>query len=93
VVAVLVAAFLFTRSCGADDVRISDDRAIAIARKEIDYTPDTVQVRLIRRGIQARPFWAVSLSTVGPDDRPERITVVVVDARTEAVAEVRTSRG
>jgi hypothetical protein len=93
VVGVLVAAFLFTRSCGSDDVRISDDKAIAIAREEIDYAPDRVQVRLIRRGVQARPYWAVSLQTLGPDDRPERVTVVVVDARTEAVAEVRTSGG
>jgi Peptidase propeptide and YPEB domain len=90
---VLLGAFLFTRTCGSHDIRVSDDQAIAIAKQEIDYTPDRVQVRLVRRGVQSRPYWAVSLSTVGPNDRPERITVVLVDARTKEVTEVRTSRG
>ena len=87
----LLAAFLVARGCGSQDVRISDDEAIAIARQEIDYTPDQVQVRLVRRGARSRPYWAVSLSTLGPQDIPERVTVVLVDARTKAVTEVRES--
>lgn len=58
--------------------------------REVSYRPDRTQVRLVRRGLpQSRPFWAVSLSTLDSEGRLDRVTVVIVDAQTREVEEVR----
>jgi hypothetical protein len=87
--AVLLVAFLASRSCASRDTEISRDEAVEIAREEIDFEPDRVAVRFVPRGVQSRPSWAVSLSTEDAEGALERVTVVVVDGRTGAVAEVR----
>ena len=51
--------------------------------------PDQVVVRLLRRGVRFAPYWAVSLSERGEDGRLDNTTVVVVNAETGEVAEVR----
>lgn len=85
--AVLVAALLVARSCGATETPVSKDEAVEIARGEVDFAPDRVQVRLIKRGIQSNEFWLVGLA------RGEVEAVnVVIDARTGAVTEVRRAR-
>ena len=86
----LLLALFVSRACTRTGDEISQDEAVEIAQREIDYRPELTQVRLIRRGVpQSRPYWAVSLSTLDNAGRPERVTVVVVDARTRAVTEVR----
>jgi hypothetical protein len=89
---VLVLALVVSRGCAGQGSEISEEEAIAIARREVSYQPDRTMVRFIRRGApQSRPFWAVSLSTLDSRGELDRVTVVVVDARTRAVAEVRVS--
>ena len=88
----LLAAFAVARGCASSEGDISKEEAIAIARREIDYTADRVQVRLLRRGFQSRPAWAVSLADVSPAGEIEHVTVVVVDAGTRQVVEVRVGR-
>ena len=90
---VLLLALLVSRGCGSSGDDISKEEAIAIAKREIAYRPDRTQVRLLRRGFQSRPFWAVSLATVDSHGRLDRVTVVLVDARTSEVEEVRTTAG
>ena len=46
-------------------------------------------VRFTPRGIESRPFWAVSFSVLDANDQPERITVVLVNATTGEVEEIR----
>lgn len=88
----LLLAFAVSRGCASSGSEVSQDEAIAIAKREVEYEPNRTLVRLIRRGVpNSRRFWAVSLSTLDDNGRPDRVTVVVVDARTRAVAEVRTS--
>lgn len=88
----LLLALLVSRACTGSGDEISKDEAVAIAERQIDYRPERTLVRLIRRGApQSRPYWAVSLSTLDSAGRPDRVTVVVVDARTRTVAEVRES--
>jgi hypothetical protein len=85
-------ALAVSRGCASSAGQISQERAVEIAKREIDYEPDRTQVRLIRRGVpNSRAFWAVSLARTDGAGRIERVTVVVVDARTETVAEVRES--
>ena len=45
---------------GADPDRPA--QAVEIARPEAGFAPDRTQVRLVRQGLNGRPFWAVSFS-------------------------------
>jgi hypothetical protein len=90
VVGVLLLALVVSRACTGRGSEISEEEAVAIARREVTYQPDRTMVRFVRRGApRARPFWAVSLSTLDSEGKLDRVTVVLVDARTRAVTEVR----
>jgi hypothetical protein len=88
---VLALAFVVARGCAGAGDEIPKEEAIEIARRQVDYEPDRTQVRLLRRGFQSRPFWAVSLSLLDERGDLERVTVVVVDARTRRIEEIRES--
>lgn len=85
VIAVLVlAALVVSRSCESRENAIGKERAVEIARGQIDYEPQRVAVRFMRRGVPSRAYWAVSL----PGEDPPRITTVLVDAASGSVVEV-----
>jgi hypothetical protein len=86
--AVLLAAFVASRSCASSGAEIDKDRAIEIAQTRLDFKAECSQVRFIRRGIQGASYWAVSLWTLDRDGRFEKVTLVLVDARTGTVVEV-----
>ena len=90
--AVLLAALLVSRSCGSSAAEVTRAEAVEIAKREVDYEPDGVQVRNLPRGIPQRRVWAVSLY-VGRAAAPRRITVVEVDAETGEVRAVHDERG
>ena len=77
-----VAAFVVSRSCQEREVAIGKDRAVEIARDQIDYEPQRVAVRFMRRGVPSRGYWAVSMP--GTD----RVTTVVISASSGQVIEV-----
>ncbi len=85
--AVLLAALLAARSCGSSDAAVSKEKAIEIARQQISYEPDGIQVKNVPQGVPARRIWAVSLYQ-GSFTDPTRVTVVEVDAETGEVREV-----
>ena len=90
---VLVAAFVFAQTCQKDQIRISKEQAIATAREQVSFTPERTQIRLLRQGINSKPFWIVSLSIPGPtDDTFKRIAVVRVDANDGKVEDVESGR-
>jgi hypothetical protein len=81
--------FVTAQSCQQSQVRISQERAVAVAQARAGFVPERTQVRLVRQGLSGRPYWAVSLSIPAADgDGYERITTVRVDANTGAVAAV-----
>lgn len=95
----LVVAVLFAaRSCQQSQIRVSQDRAIALARGEVGFQPTQTQVRLVRQGLNSHPYWAVSLSiprrgaagqsAPSGDDGYRRLAVVRVDANTGKVVAV-----
>lgn len=93
IVAVLAAAFVFAQTCQQAQVRVSKEEAIATARDEVDFTPRRTQIRLLRQGLQSKPFWIVSLSIPGErEDTFRRLTTVRVDANTGKVDEVNRDR-
>jgi hypothetical protein len=91
-VVLLVGLFAVTlvvsRSCQQAQVRISKEHAIASARERVGFTPRRTQVRLVRQGLNARPYWAVSLSVPGRGGTFRRLATVRVDANTGKVAAV-----
>jgi Zn-dependent metalloprotease len=86
---VLLAALLVARTCGATETEISKEQAIVIARDAVDYTPTREMVRLLKRGLNSQEHWAVSLSVEQADGTLENVTVVVVDANTGEIVEIR----
>lgn len=46
-------------------------------------------VRFLQRGVRPQAFWAVSLQTLDANGEIERLTIVIVDANTGEVDEVR----
>lgn len=72
-------------------ISIEKDDAIAIARARIDFEPERTSVRLVRKGFRSTPFWAVSFSIPATGGGFERLTTVLVDARSGEIAEVNTS--
>jgi hypothetical protein len=59
----------------------------------VDFRPKQTQVRLVRQGIDSRPFWAVSLSIPTGPGTYSRLTTVRVDANTGKVAAVNREIG
>jgi hypothetical protein len=87
----LVAALLVARSCGKTATEVSQDEAIVIAKNAVDFEPNNVIIRFLKQGLQSKPFWAVSLSIKHPDGTLDPVVVVVVDATTGEVTEIRRS--
>ncbi len=91
---VLALAFFVAKGCQDQQVRVTEEQAVATAEKQVDFDPTYVQVRLLRQGINRQAFWFVSLSIpIGFDgDRPdlfEELSVVEIDARTGEVAKIQ----
>jgi uncharacterized membrane protein YkoI len=86
---VLVAAFVVAQTCQKDQVRVSKEQAIQTAREQVSFNPERTQVRLLRQGLNSKPFWIVSLSIPGEQENTfRRLATVRIDANTGKVAEV-----
>jgi uncharacterized membrane protein YkoI len=86
VVALFAVTFVAAQSCQKEQIGIDQQQAVAIARPEAGFTPDRTQVRIVRQGLNGKPFWAVSFST------DTRVTTVRIDAKTGTVAAVNRER-
>jgi uncharacterized membrane protein YkoI len=86
VVALFAVTFVAARSCQESQVRIEQGQAVELALPRAGFEPDRTQVRLVRQGLNGRPYWAVSFSDA------QRITTVRVDANTGAIAAVNRER-
>jgi hypothetical protein len=90
---VLVVAFVFAQTCQKEQVRVSKEQAIEIARGEVSFDPERTQIRFLRQGLGSKPFWIVSLSIPGErEDTFRRIAVVRVNANSGKVADVEEGR-
>jgi hypothetical protein len=89
VVALFAVTFVAAQSCQQAQVRLSKDQAIATARPQAGFTPARTQVRLVRQGLNGRPYWAVSFSVpAASGDGYEKLTTVRVDANNGKIAAV-----
>jgi Peptidase propeptide and YPEB domain len=89
--------FLVSQTCQKDQIRISKEQAVATAKRQVQFNPTRVQVRMLRQGLNSRPNWVVSLSI--PDKRAvtaeqefKELALVRVDANTGKVVSVQVQR-
>lgn len=93
VVGVLVLAFFVARSCQQAQVRISKETAIVTAKREVDFTARRANVRLLRQGLNSKPYWFVNLSVPGRQEGSiKRLSVVKIDANSGKVVEIDRQR-
>ncbi|HEY7003453.1 MAG TPA: hypothetical protein VH281_04175 [Gaiellaceae bacterium] len=90
-VALIVIGLLLTRVAGRGQQKISDDRAVEIARPYVHFTPEGHNIRFLRRGIPPRAFWAVSFWIKDSQGDPTRVTLVLIDAETGRVDSVKST--
>jgi hypothetical protein len=90
---VLLAAFLVSQTCQKSQVRLTKDQAIARAEQQVDFEATNKQVRLLRQGVGAKPFWVVSLSIPRRDGATfSKLAVVRINANSGKVAEIKVQR-
>jgi hypothetical protein len=89
--AVLALAFVVSRGCQQSQIRITKEQAIATAERQVHFTPENTQVRLLRQGLTSKPFWIVSLSIPRSENEQtfRRLALIRVDANTGKVASVQ----
>jgi hypothetical protein len=85
----LALGFVLVHVVDRNGAKVSQDEAVAIARAQIDFEPEDHQIRFLRRGIPSRGYWAVSFFIRKEGGGYERVTVVLVDASSGKVTEVR----
>jgi hypothetical protein len=90
-VGLVVLALVLARVLHHGGAQVSEERAVEVARPFVDFTPEGHNIRLLRRGIPPRPFWAVSFWIKNDAGDPTRVTVVLVNGDTGDVTEVRKS--
>ena len=84
--AVLFVAFVSTKSCARQQHSISQDEAVAIARKQIDFEPSTYQVKYLPQGLPPVYYWAVNFAKENESGQIVHTEVVLVNANTGTVA-------
>jgi hypothetical protein len=83
VVGLFALCLVAATSCQRHQIRVSKETAIATATRAADFRPQRTQVRLVRQGLNGRPFWAISLSIPKQDATGyTRVSVARVDANT-----------
>jgi hypothetical protein len=88
-VGVLLFAFFVVRGCQEDQLRLTEQQAIAAAREEVEFEPERTQIRFLRQGLNAQPTWIVSLSIPGERENTfRRLAVVRINANSGKVESV-----
>jgi hypothetical protein len=92
-VALLALAFVVAQTCQKSQIRLDKNQAIAKAEAQVPFKPERVQIRLLRQGLNSKPFWIVSLSVPGSKpDTFSKLAVVRVNANTGEVKDIKLQR-
>jgi len=82
----LVGAFLVSRGCQRTQVRISEEQAVVIGQRQLDFEPQGHNVRIVQRGIPPKRYWAVSYFIRRPNGNGYlKLTVLLIDVNTGKV--------
>lgn len=93
IVGVLIVAFVVAQTCQKSSIRMDKEQAIAKAEQQVDFTPESTQIRLLRQGLASKPYWIVSLSRPGKREGTfSELAVVRINANTGKVETVKQQR-
>jgi len=91
---VVAIAFVAAQTCQKSQIRFNKSQAITTAEQQVGFTPERTQVRLLRQGLNSKPYWIVSLSTPGTQRGTfHNLAVVKIDANTGKVRSVTQPQG
>ena len=83
VVGLFALCLVVAAGCQRHQVRITKEAAVVTATRHASFHPQRTQVRLVRQGLNGRPFWAISLSIPARNGKGyDRVSVARVDANT-----------
>jgi hypothetical protein len=85
----IVLGLLLVRIPGHGKPKISEEKAVSIARPEVKFTPQGHNIRFVHQGIPPRAFWAVSFWIRNSTGGYSKTTVVLVDANSGRIDQVR----
>jgi hypothetical protein len=89
-IAVLAIAYVAAQTCQKSQIRLDKNQAIVMAEREIDFAPRRTQIRLLRQGLNSKPYWIISLSRPGKFEGTfSELAVVRINANTAKVESVR----
>jgi hypothetical protein len=89
-----VIAFVAAQTCQKSQIRINKNDAITKAEGQVGFTPKRTQIRLLRQGLNSKPYWIVSMSRPGTQRGTFRnLAVVKIDANTGKVKSVTQPQG
>ena len=80
VAAILLVAFVASRTVQRQGQKVDQRQAVAIAEKAAGIDADQEVVRFLRTGVQERSHWAVALSVRQPDGSLKLHSTVLIDA-------------
>ncbi|HVG76362.1 MAG TPA: hypothetical protein VM824_13360 [Thermoleophilaceae bacterium] len=90
----LVITFVAAQTCQKSQIRYDKNEAISTAKRQVDFTPQRTQIRLLRQGLNSKPYWIVSLSTPGTQRGTfHNLAVVKIDANTGKVKSITQPQG
>jgi hypothetical protein len=90
IAAVLVVAFVAAQTCQKSSTRVDKTQAVAMAKAEVAFTPERTQIRFLRQGLTAKPYWVVSLSRPGSRKGTfSKLAVFRINANTGKLQRVR----
>jgi hypothetical protein len=93
-VVLLVITFVAAQTCQKSQIRYDKNEAISTAKRQVDFTPQRTQIRLLRQGLNSKPYWIVSLSTPGTQRGTfHNLAVVKIDANTGKVKSITQPQG
>jgi hypothetical protein len=89
-----VITFVAAQTCQKSQIRYDKNEAILTAERQVDFTPERTQIRLLRQGLNSKPYWIVSLSTPGTQRGTfHNLAVVKIDANTGKVKSITQPQG
>ena len=90
----LAITFVAAQTCQKSQIRYDKNEAISTAKRQVDFTPQRTQIRLLRQGLNSKPYWIVSLSTPGTQRGTfHNLAVVKIDANTGKVKSITQPQG
>ena len=86
IVLALVGAFFVSRGCQRSQIRISQEQAVVLGERQLDFKPQDHTIRMVLRGVPPKRYWAVSYFIRTPSGTGYRkLTVLLINANTGKV--------